>query len=155
MRVFFPKSITNLKPEKNVAFYCYILAFRNSCKNCSYWHYFNCQLPLNAHNRLLLMNLNIFLFFPYWLLCLAMVFWSCLDFGITLTPCLQRVSLWLLTTSHGLVHGRVGILCLCAVRVCAVFFLLVPVCQVADPSQAYYQGVTEGGRQQRQCLNET
>lgn len=44
---------------------------------------------------------------------------------------------------------------LCRTCVCAVFFLLVPVCQVADPSQAYYQGVTEGGRQQRQCLNET
>lgn len=40
---------------------------------------------------------------------------------ITLTLCLQRVSLWLLTTTHGLVYGRVGILCLCAVRVCRVF----------------------------------
>lgn len=75
---------------------------------------------------------------------------------ITLTLCLQHVSLWLLTTSHGLVHGRVGILCLCAVRVCVLCFSsLSPVCQVVYPSQAYYQGVTEGGRQQRQCLNET
>lgn len=37
---------------------------------------------------------------------------------------------------------------------CCVF-PLVPVCQVADPSQAYYQDVTEGGGQQRWCRNET
>lgn len=37
--------------------------------------------------------------------------------------------------------ASVGILCLCAAYVCVCcVFVLVPVCQVADSSQAYYQG---------------